>query len=121
METIKIAQMSEYHGTTKRGKPYSKWNIVDGGGRKLSCFKGQWNIGWKVGDILNVEIEQSGQYTNIKAPPRPQDAAAQANNEKLTVLNNKLDKILSILTAKADCTAGHDLETEMDARDDFPL
>lgn len=108
METIKIAQISEYHGTTKQGKPYAKWNIVDGSNRKLSCFKGQWNVGWKLGDELNVEIEQQGQYLNIKAPQR--ENHAQFSQEVLTTMNNKLDKILQLLKQNPEISDGKDID-----------
>ena len=61
----------------KEGKPfigkngaYSKIAVKcqEYGDRYLSGFVSQWNANWKIGDTVEVDIEEKGEYLNIHKP-----------------------------------------------------
>lgn len=55
---------------TKDGRPYERVAIQtkEHGSSWLSGFGGGYNRNWKVGDVVEVEVEQDGQYLNFKRP-----------------------------------------------------
>jgi len=51
---------------SKDGKPYTRCLIDTTDGRKVSGFRNATSAGWKVGDEVEVEVEQKGEYWNFK-------------------------------------------------------
>lgn len=54
----------------RSGKPYTKVSIktIEYGDRWVGGFGGQWNSGWKEGDVVDIEVEDTGQYLNFNRP-----------------------------------------------------
>lgn len=54
----------------KDGKPYSKIGVLtqEYGKRWLSGFVAPWNAFWKEGDTVDADVEENGQYLNLKKP-----------------------------------------------------
>lgn len=63
----------------KNGKSYVRLTVV-AGGQNYSAFGGTWNDTWKVGDTIDVNVTENGQYKNIEAP-KPTDALTARLNE----------------------------------------
>lgn len=79
MQLQKITLTAVYINTTNKdgsplmtntGKPYSKMNLKakEYGDRYISGFANQSNEKWKAGDVVEVIIEQKGEYLNFKNP-----------------------------------------------------
>lgn len=72
---------------SKQGKPYTRMSIKanEYGDKWISGFMSKGNMGWKQGDIVEVEIKENGQYLNFELP-------------KGGISNETMDKILNMLT-----------------------
>ena len=86
----------------KQGKPYSKINVV-ADEKFYSGFSGKWNESWKVGDEVEVEVEET-QYNgktfyNIKAPASAKGFGGntQALEGLLGSIDTKLSKVIELL------------------------
>lgn len=77
---------------SKYNKPYEKVDVISGENR-YSCFdyNGQTK-GWQIGQTIEVEIEENGQYKNIVLPKMGQVNPTQMNNieARLTALEEKV-------------------------------
>jgi hypothetical protein len=53
---------------TRAGKPYERVSIKtqEYGDKWLSGFGATWNGNWQDDSVVNVEVEESGQYLNFK-------------------------------------------------------
>lgn len=53
---------------SKKGNPYVKVSIKtqEYGDKWLSGFGGGWNMGWKEGDVVEVEVKPNGEYLNFE-------------------------------------------------------
>jgi hypothetical protein len=65
--TIKEIQRINKHSDIK-DKDYVSVVIVDEQGRKMSGFGNETNKNWKVGQEVEVEIENKGKYLNFTSP-----------------------------------------------------
>ena len=77
---VKIESIERIHRTSKKtGKPFTSVVITTDKyeGKKLSGFANVENADWEVGSVVNIEVEQKGDYLNIKSPPRDQGPAAR--------------------------------------------
>ena len=77
----------------KNGKPYS-FIKVHSGGKIYSAFGGTWNDAWKEGEVIEVDVQQNGNYLNIIAPKQAEKAAA------IDAIHQKLDKIIELLEGR---------------------
>lgn len=68
METIKIEEIKRYDKVSQAGKPFVSVAIKTEDGRSISGFGNKDNQNWIVGDSVDVEIEQKGQYLNFTVP-----------------------------------------------------
>lgn len=69
METITIASINRYPKTSKStGKPFTSVAIKTQDGRNISGFGNKDNEQWEQGDMVDVEIEQKGEYLNFSMP-----------------------------------------------------
>lgn len=52
---------------TKDGRNFERVAIKtqEYGDRYISGFGGDWNENWKIGDIIDIKIEQKGEYLNF--------------------------------------------------------
>ena len=57
---------------TKDGRPYTRVSIKtqEYADRFLSGFGSSWNEYWKVGDVVEVDVEPKGEYLNFKRVDR---------------------------------------------------
>jgi len=55
---------------TKDGRPYTRiaFQTEEYGSKWVSGFMGYWNQNWEVGDDVDVEIEEKGEYLNFRKP-----------------------------------------------------
>lgn len=89
---------------------------VFSGGKWYSCFKGQWNSGWTVGQEIDYEIEtkpgkEPGQvYHNIKAPNSGGfGGGASEIKTMIQELSSKMDKALAAIEALKQPTSTDDI------------
>jgi hypothetical protein len=73
VEKITIARISFFDKDkegnqlkTKDGKPYTRCLIDTTDGRKVSGFRNAVSAEWKIGDEVEMDIEQKGEYWNFK-------------------------------------------------------
>jgi hypothetical protein len=66
-EKLQIVSIERKSGTSSRtGKPYSLVEVQDGySGRKAAAF-GDWANDWKIGDEIEVEWVEKGEYKGVK-------------------------------------------------------
>jgi len=69
---------------SKAGKPYTKCNVkaTEYGDKYISGFGNKTTQGWKVGDVVEVEIEQRGEYLNFSLP-KAQVGMSEVDRETL--------------------------------------
>lgn len=91
---------------SRQGKPYSKINII-ADEKMYSGFSGKWNESWKVGDEVEVEVEEAvyngKTYYNLKAPASARGGFGgntQAMEHLLGSIDTKLSKVIEILESK---------------------
>ena len=85
---------------TKDGRPYTRLVIVTKEYPKsLSGFDSQQTQNWKVGDEVEVEVEQKGEYLNFKVPNKQDFIGKNLEeiNSRLTKMNLTLSQILTYL------------------------
>ncbi len=109
METLKLTSVTRYttkqDGTplvTKLGKPYTSIRIKAEkyGDKFISGFGDQVNAAWAVGDEVEVEVEQKGEYLNFRMPKKEDKI-----DDKLEMILNKLVGIsIALETIKANTT-----------------
>jgi hypothetical protein len=107
---IKIEKISKRDGTTKDGRPYVQLGVFSNG-KWASAFQGDWNENWKVGDEIDVEIEENGKYRNIKAPKKSNSDSQSSEVLKVVIeTRNLVQECFSLLKAmKATPTHPDDL------------
>lgn len=94
---------------TKDGKPYTRMNIqIESHGDKwLSGFGNAQNKGWQIGDEIDVEVKENGQYLNFEMPKRtPQggmseDQFAQIITGQKMIMNEVMN-IKALLSKPVD-------------------
>lgn len=96
LEKVTLARVSHFTKdkegnplTNKQGKPYTRCLIDTTDGRTLSGFGNQTTSNWNEGMEVEVEVSESNGYLNFKAP--------KAGQIDLSEVNQKLDKIISLL------------------------
>lgn len=90
---VTITQIARNNKTSKAGKPYVSLGIKcnEYGDKFINGFGNKGNEHWKVGDTVEVEIEQKGEYLNFSMPTHTK--TAEASNEQMALINRKLDAI----------------------------
>lgn len=65
----------------QNGRPYKKIAIKarEYGERWLSGFVSSWNENWREGQTVDAEVEQRGDYLNLKRPDPMQEVHDQLN------------------------------------------
>ncbi|MEO5366652.1 MAG: hypothetical protein H7831_09920 [Magnetococcus sp. WYHC-3] len=93
------------HGNPLTGKngPYSKKAIkaTEYGDKWISGFAGEWNKDWKVGDVVEAEVEDTGKYLNLKAPAsaRFQGVTRQEFNQAIKDVHRLIDGLQAQINA----------------------
>lgn len=89
----------------KTGRPYTRLTIKaeSRGDKYLSGFENAATKDWKVGDAVDIEITENGQYLNFSVP-KVADSKVTENTEailnRLVTMNIKLDQILEVVKPK---------------------
>jgi hypothetical protein len=68
---VTITALKDTERTSQRtGKPFTSRGIktAEHGEKWLSGFAGKDNASWKVGDTVEIEVEQKGEYLNFSTP-----------------------------------------------------
>lgn len=77
---------------TKDGREYERVAIrcKEHGEKWLSGFGGQWNSNWQIGDEVEVDIEEDGEYLNFRKPD-----PIKKLEERVTQLEDRLEDHIS--------------------------
>lgn len=92
----------------KTGKPFTslRLKVASRGDTQISGFGNARNEGWKVGDSVNILIEQKGEYLNFTEADSKQGVEKTTNakiEEIITVvrkLDYKIDRVIDLLQGK---------------------
>lgn len=76
---------------SKTGKPYTRCLIDTTDGRKMSGFANPTNRNWHPADVVEVEVEQNGQYWNFKMPEKKEGGSV--NQEQI----DRIEKMVAAL------------------------
>ena len=80
----------------KTGKPYTKCNIkcAEYGDKYLSGFGNAVTKTWNVGDSVDIEIEQRGEYLNFSVPKKEVSGGlSDLDREMLMRIEKKIDSV----------------------------
>lgn len=79
----------------KTGKPYTKCNIkcAEYGDKYLSGFGNALTKTWNVGDTVEIEIEQKGEYLNFSVLKKQEGGLSDLDREFLIRIEKKVDAI----------------------------
>lgn len=102
---------------TARGKPYTSVRITtqEHGTNILSGFGNSENAQWKVGDKVDIIVEQKGSYWNFSMPKKG------TNSELMPLLNKILanqEKMMRLLETKSE--EFPDVDTLPEFKDEEP-
>ncbi len=91
LKTVKITKISRKERVSKRtGKPFTSLGILteEYGERWLSGFDGKETERWVVGNTVDIEVEDTGEYLNFSVPRK--DSSPAASNGATAELKNML-------------------------------
>jgi len=93
MNTYKLTYVNRTQRTSKAGKPFTSLSIKTDkhGDRFLGGFGNKDNESWQVGDSVEIDVVENGQYLNFEMPKK----AGGFGNSKEVV--DKLDTIILML------------------------
>lgn len=104
MKVTIVAVNRKERMSNRTGKPFTSLGIrtQEHGEKWLSGFGNKDNSTWKNGDVVEIDIEQKGEYLNFTVPKKA-DMGPAANNAATAEIKNiltigvitRLDKILS--------------------------
>lgn len=98
---ITLTHIARNNKTSKAGKPYVSVGIkCDAhGDRFINGFGNKENANWKVGDTVEVDIEQKGEYLNFSMPKATfqKTGSGFTPSPDLLRIERKVDAILTEL------------------------
>ena len=100
----KVTLTAVYHNDKDRngnpyksqaGKPYTKCNIkcTEYGDKYLSGFDNKETQTWKIGDTVDIIIEQKGEYLNFSLPKKETGGLTEMDREMFMRMEKKIDSI----------------------------
>jgi hypothetical protein len=93
---LKIEELARKEVNTPNGRNPTAWKVgVRSGGKWYSCFEAEWNKGWNVGQVLDVDVEQNGQFWNI-VPPKKKSSDSIVLDEIKGMLSQVMTELLAI-------------------------
>lgn len=96
---ITITQIARNNKTSKVGKPYVSVGIKcnEYGDKYINGFGHKDNASWKIGDTVDVEIVEKGEYLNFEMPKSTFIKAGQGftPSPDLLRVERKIDAILT--------------------------
>lgn len=83
------------------GRPYTRMSVkvAEYGDKWVSGFENKQNRDWKEGQVVEMIIEQNGEYLNFSLP---KDAGTSQLNDKLELVLTKLAKIELMVSLLGD-------------------
>lgn len=97
-KTIRIEDIQYKQIQTRRGSA-TKVGVKGDDGIWYGCFKGRWNEGWAIGNVINIDYEIISSngitYHNIQAPQSGYNNGPSNNGPSVDPA--KIDKILQEL------------------------
>lgn len=93
-EKLNITSIERIDNVKTKYGDKSKWININGN-QSASAFISDWNKDWKVGDEVEVDIKNNGQYINYNCPEDQKPKSPMA--DKVDAIDGKLDKILEII------------------------
>lgn len=91
-----------------KGQPYTRLSIKtqEHGDKWLSGFARQDNSSWKVGDSVEITVEERGEYLNFKMPERAQALGFTIEDrDRLLRIEILLQKLMAMNTGSDEVTA----------------
>lgn len=109
MSLEKITYVNRSAKTSKAGKPYTSLSLkVESRGDKfINGFGNKSNEAWKIGDTVDILIEEKGQYLNFTEADSKQGVEKTANAKieeiltKVSKIDFKIDRIIDHLKGNA--------------------
>jgi hypothetical protein len=89
MTKVTITALKDTERTSQRtGKPFTSRGIRvnEYGERWLSGFAGKDNASWTVGDTVEIDVEEKGEYLNFTVPKGSGAKGSSNNDEVLAAL-----------------------------------
>lgn len=121
---VKIVRMNKTERVSKNtGRPFTSLGLMteEHGEKWLSGFAGKDTADWKVGDTVDIEVEQKGDYLNFKVPTLVKNSPSDAIVAKLeNFVTFKLEPLAVKMAAAIDRleALGGAIAVE---KDDFPM
>lgn len=88
---VTLTALKDTERTSQRtGKPFTSRGIRtnEHGERWLSGFAGKENEGWKVGDTVEINVEEKGEYLNFSVPKSTAPRGGVSSVEYQTILRD---------------------------------
>lgn len=94
---VTLTAVNRKDRVSKAGKPYVSLGIKtqEHADKWLSGFEGKQTKNWKVGDTVEIEVEQKGKYLNFSVPKLPEGYSFQ--NEDMVFIKTVLGRIVGKL------------------------
>ena len=96
---VTITRISKKEKVSAKGKPFTSLGLQtqEHGDKWLSGFDGKETRNWKIGDTVEIEVEQNGEYLNFTVPKLPQ--GYNLVNEDIVFIKITLGRIVAKLEA----------------------
>lgn len=105
-QNVTLTQVSRKEKTSsKTGRPFTSLGIrtQEHGEQWLSGFGNKDNVSWKVGDKVEIIVEQKGEYLNFSMPTNTKNDASDAGVARLNnFITFKLEPLAVKLQAAID-------------------
>lgn len=96
---------------TKDNREYERVAIQckEYGSQWVSGFGGNWNLDWKTGDIVELDVEKSGQYLNFRKPD-----PIKALTDRVKLIEDRLENHIKESSAEEFEESEPPVEEEID-------
>ncbi len=99
-----INEINRNEKISKKGKEYTQL-VIKSGGKTYYGFREDWNDDWKLGDVVDVIVEQSGNFLNITGLEGKEEKPKESSksdyssrlDNKIDRIESKMDRILSLV------------------------
>lgn len=109
-----------------RTEPFREWTkvFIFSGGKTYNCLKGKWNQNWKIGDVIEAEVEvingYKGPENRIKAPQRDDFPKSTKGSWGGNNSNPKIDEILDLCKKILEAVSNKGTEVTVDFEEQVP-
>lgn len=118
MEQVTIEALSRKERVSKTGRPFTSLGLKtkQHGAKWLSGFDSATTKNWKVGDTVEIEIEQKGEYLNFTTGRK--DSTPQSESRTNNLIEFKVIPMLENIHARILRLEGKDIVP--DSNDGYP-